>query len=323
MFTLEFLKTLEYLLVVSRRVRGRGIVGGETACGVELFSSLQKQHFNSGTEFANHRNYVQGDDLRHLDWNLFARLGERFIKQFESDTNANIYFLLDNSTSMQAGINNKNKYNYARFLIASLAYIALSDLNQVGVFCFANGIGETFPSVRGKGNFFKLLKFLEQQKTTNNTTNIRLSIEEFIRQVRRSGIVVIVSDFFDRDGFREAIDRLRYNKFETKIIQIHTDFESDPNLNPQLRSFAQTNFNLVSIENESLTNNNEINITINESILEQYKKCFTNFLNDIKNYCVKIGAGVTIANTSTPFDHIILQMINNREFLLYRSRYGR
>ncbi|MDR1486036.1 MAG: DUF58 domain-containing protein [Planctomycetaceae bacterium] len=316
MFTLEFLSTLEYLLVVSRCVLRRGKTGGGTAGDVELFSKRQKQLFGKGTEFADHRVYVQGDDLRHLDWNLFARLGERFIKRFEINEDVNIYFLLDSSASMQAGTGNFNKYDYARRLIASLSYIALCDLNRVGVFCFANGICESFPAVRGKGKFLNLLKFLEQTKPTGTVTDIRLSIGEFIRCVKRSGIVVIVSDFFDRGGFKFAVDRLRYNKFEPMIIQLHTDFEFDPQLKPELQSFTRTNFNLVSIENEYATSNkeindNEINVTINESIINQYKECFTDFLNNIKSYCIKSGTGFTIADTSIPFDELILQMIRN------------
>ncbi|MDR2641248.1 MAG: DUF58 domain-containing protein [Planctomycetaceae bacterium] len=305
------MKTLEYLLLVSRRTIRRGSAGDGMAGDVKLFSSRKKQHLGNGTEFADHRVYVPGDDLRHLDWNLFARLEERFIKRFEVDEDINIYFLLDCSRSMQAGTGNQNKYNYARRLVASLAYIALHDLNRVGVVCFADGICETFAPVRGNGKFLNLLKFLEQTEPSGNVTDIRLSVDEFIRRTKRVGVAVIVSDFFDRGGFQFAVDKLRYNKFEPLIIQLHTDFESDPQLEPALRSLMRTNFTLISIENESVTDNNEINVTINESILNQYKECFADFLCSIRKYCIGRGVDYMIAGTSVPFDELVLQMIRN------------
>ncbi|MDR2346989.1 MAG: DUF58 domain-containing protein [Planctomycetaceae bacterium] len=323
MFDNNFLKKLEYLLIVSRRTIRSGFTGNGKSGSVEIFTNRRKPQFNGGTDFADHRVYVKGDDLRRLDWNLFARLGEQFIKRFETNEELNIYFLLDCSASMQAGNGNFNKYNYARRVIASLAYIALSDFNRVGIVCFDNMIRRTFSPIRGKRKFLNLLKFLERNQSTENATNIRLSVENFIKQTQRTGAVIIASDFFDRNGFQTAIDQLRYNKFEPMIIQIHTDFESDPQLQFALSSNAQTNFNLVSMENETITingktnslNNNEINVTINESMLNQYKICFADFLEEIRKYCVKNGIGCAITNTLLPYDKLILQMINNGNIL--------
>ncbi|MDR1053797.1 MAG: hypothetical protein LBL39_06440, partial [Planctomycetaceae bacterium] len=156
----------------------------------------------------------------------------------------------------------------------------------------------TFPLTRGKGQFLNLLKFLEQNKPTGNTTNIRLSVNDFVRRTRRAGVAVMVSDFFDRGNFQFVIDQLRYNKFEPKIIQLHADTES----NPQLQTSSY--LNLISSENET-----EINITINQSLLNQYKTCFNNFLADIKTHCVKNNIEHTITNTSVPFDKLILKML--------------
>jgi uncharacterized protein (DUF58 family) len=289
---------LEYFLLVSRRAIRGGGSGGEEAGDFELLANGRRRHFEDGTEFADHRVYVQGDDLRHLDWNLFARLDEQFVKRFEAETDRNIYFLLDCSASMQAGNGNSNKYDYARKIIAALAYIVLSDLHRVSVICFDDGVRATFPLTRGKGKFLNLLKFLEQNKPTGNATNIRLSVNDFVRRTRRAGVAVIVSDFFDRGNFQFAIDQLRYNKFEPKIIQLHADIES----NPQLQT--NSNLNLISSENES-----EINVTINQSLLNQYKTCFNNFLDELKTYCVKNNIEHKITNTSVPFDKLILKMI--------------
>ncbi|MDR2168901.1 MAG: DUF58 domain-containing protein [Planctomycetaceae bacterium] len=303
--------------MVSHRAAGGVFSGGSISGEVDIFSNRHKQQFGAGTEFADHRVYVQGDDLRRLDWNLFARFGEGFIKRFDADVDVNIYFLLDCSASMQAGLGKFNKYDYAQRIIASLSYIALSELNRVGVVSFSGGVIDMFPLTRGKSKFFNLLKFLERHKPADSKTDIRLSVDNFIRKTKRAGIAVIVSDFFDYGGCQVAIERLRYNKFEPVIIQLHADFEADPKLQPEFQSVLKTNFNLVSAENENIKNikNNEINITINDSTLNQYKICFDNFLDEIKRYCINKCVSHIITKTSTPLEEIILKIIRNKNIL--------
>jgi hypothetical protein len=302
MFTSEFLRKLEYLLLVSRRAKLGGFFGGVGLGELDLAARNHKKHFGNGTEFADHRIYSQGDDLRNLDWNLFARLDEHFVKRFQTETDNNIYFLLDCSKSMQTGIDDFNKHVFAKKVIAALAYIFLAGFNRVGVACFGNGLSATFPPIRNKKNFQKLLKFLEQNKPNLNTTNLNNSIDNFVKQTKRSGVVFVVSDFFDRENFQSAIDKLLYNKFNTKIIQIYSESESNPIL-------PQTNLNLISLENESDKNNTAINLTINPHILKQYKICFNNFLENLKKYCTKNNLDLTTTNTSNTFDKLILKML--------------
>jgi uncharacterized protein (DUF58 family) len=125
------MKKLEYLSLISRRVfRGR------------LLAQRRTRQLGGGVEFADHREYFAGDDLRHLDWNIFARLGNRLIKRFEEEEDLHVYFFLDCSRSM-AG-RHSDKFDYARQITAALAYIALSDLDRVGVVVFSDKIHDFF-----------------------------------------------------------------------------------------------------------------------------------------------------------------------------------
>src|SRR3954469_13128411 len=115
LFDSDFLKKLEYLSLVSRRVfRG------------QLLAQRRTMQLGGGIEFADHRHYTPGDDFRYLDWNVFARHGELLLKRFQEEEDLHVYILLDVSRSMAFGA--PSKFDYARQVAAALAYIALADL---------------------------------------------------------------------------------------------------------------------------------------------------------------------------------------------------
>ena len=148
LFDSDFLKKLEYLSLVSRRVfRG------------QLLAQRRTMQLGGGIEFADHREYTLGDDLRYLDWNVFARHDELLLKRFQEEEDLHVYILLDSSRSMAYG--EPVKFDYARQVAAALAYIALADLDRVAVVAFAGDIVADFPLTRGKSRILSLLKFLE------------------------------------------------------------------------------------------------------------------------------------------------------------------
>src|SRR6059058_1475464 len=148
LFDSDFLKKLEYLSLISKRVfRG------------SLMAQRRTMQLGGGIEFADHRDYTPGDDFRYLDWNLYARHDQLMLKRFQEEEDLHVYFLLDCSRSMAFG--SPPKFNLARQVTAALAYIALADLDRVGVVCFADDIVADFPLTRGKARILALLKFLE------------------------------------------------------------------------------------------------------------------------------------------------------------------
>src|SRR2546429_5774365 len=148
LFDSDFLKKLEYLSLVSRRVfRG------------QLLAHRRQFQLGSGIEFADHREYTPGDDFRYLDWNLYARHEELLLKRFQEEEDLHVYLLLDCSRSMAYG--EPAKFDFARQVTAALAYIALADLDRVAVVAFAADLVADFPLTRGKGRILSLLKFLE------------------------------------------------------------------------------------------------------------------------------------------------------------------
>ena len=288
MFDSEFIKKLEYLSLISRRIfRG------------QLLAQKRTRQLGGGVEFADHRDYVFGDDLRYLDWNVHARLGSRLIKRFEEEEDLHVYFFLDCSQSMsvgQSGQKGASKFDYARQIVAALAYIALADLDRVSVVVFADKIYDFFPLIRGKQHVLSVLRFLESLRTVGETTDLQSSVNEFLHGKHRAGLAVLVSDFYDPAGFQTAVDTLRYRQFEPNLIQIHDLIEMSPRLLGDLQ--------LVDIETGYARD-----VTISENVLRRYKQKVSEFLESTRRYCVENGFNCTISPTAVPFDELILRMM--------------
>ena len=283
MFDTEFLKKLEYLSLISRRVfRG------------QLLAQKRTRQLGGGVEFADHRDYAFGDDLRYLDWNIYARLGSELIKRFEEEEDLHVYFFLDCSRSMASG--EPNKFDYARQITAALSYIALADLDRVSVVAYADRIIDVFPLTRGKQRILSLLRFLEHCEPTGGATDLGAVIGDFTRRKQRTGLAVVVSDLYDPHGYRSGLDTLRYRRYEPNIIQVHDALEASPKLLGDLQ--------LVDMESGSVRE-----VTISESILRRYKSKFAEFLATLRTYCTGNGFGCTIAPTAVPFDALILRMM--------------
>ena len=173
LFDSDFLKKLEYLSLVSKRLfRGT------------LLAQRRTMQLGGGIEFADHREYTPGDDFRYLDWNLYARHDELLLKRFQEEEDLHVYFLLDCSRSM--GFGNPPKFDLARQVTAALAYIALADLDRIAVIAFADRIIGDFRLTRGKARILPLLDFLEGLGPQGTETDLGASVREFVRRQHRT-----------------------------------------------------------------------------------------------------------------------------------------
>src|SRR6516164_11112386 len=145
----QFLHRLEQLELVSRKIF-TGAIKGER----------RSKRKGQSVEFADYRNYVKGDDLRHLDWNLYARLDRLFIRLFQEEEDLHFYVLIDNSLSMDFGT--PTKLHYARQVGAALAFIGLVNMDRVMLDAFSDRLGPSLPAVRGKRSLWRVLGFLEK-----------------------------------------------------------------------------------------------------------------------------------------------------------------
>jgi uncharacterized protein (DUF58 family) len=162
-----------------------------------FLNGLHRSPFHGfSVEFAEHREYVPGDDLRNLDWALFARTDHYYIKRFEEETNLRCYLLLDRSASMSYGTGLLTKWDYACFLATCLAYLMVRQQDAVGLALFGAQPGLFVPPRCRRSHLRQLMATMVQQSPTGQT-NLPQSIRALTRKFKRRGLVVLLSDLID------------------------------------------------------------------------------------------------------------------------------
>lgn len=283
LFPPDFLTRLEYLSIISKRVfRG------------SLLAQRRTMQMGSGIEFTDHREYNSGDDLRYLDWNVYARHGDLLLKRFQEEQDLHVYLMLDCSRSMAFG--SPAKFDLARHLTAALAYIALADLDRIAVVAYADGIVQEFPVTRGKARILPLMKFLEDLPTQGVDTNLSRAVQGLLHRGSRTGLAVVISDLFDEHGFQKGLDQLRYRRFDSHVLQLHDPAEADPALLGDVE--------LIDIETDSVRK-----VTVTERHLRSYKKLFAKHQESVRDYCRNYALGCTQAPSTVRFDDLIMRMM--------------
>jgi uncharacterized protein (DUF58 family) len=288
-FDSEFLSKLEQLHLLSKRLF-RGHQRAER----------RSHHLGSSLEFADFRNYTHGDDLRGIDWNIYARLDRLFVKLFEEERDLHIYFLVDVSRSMRwaGGVGALTKLNQARRIAASLAYIGLANLDRVNVFWFDDGLVGDMGMARGKSQFHKVLEFLRDVPESAAATSLEAGVRAFVRRVKRRGLVFVLSDLFDARGHESALGELRYNQFEAHVIHITDPAEENPALSGDVR--------LLDIEPGA-----PLDVTADASLLRRYREEFARFTEGLEKFCVERGIGCARATTAVPFEDLVLRVLRD------------
>jgi uncharacterized protein (DUF58 family) len=283
LFPSDFLTRLEYLSIISKRVfRG------------SLLAQRRTMQMGAGIEFSDHREYTNGDDLRYLDWNIYARYGDLLLKRFQEEQDLYVYILLDCSRSMAFG--QPAKFDLARHLAAALAYIALADLDRIAIVAYADSVLTEFPVTRGKARILPIMRFLENTPTTGRDTNLGRAVQGLLHRGSRNGLVIVLSDLFDEHGFQRGLDQLRYRKFDAHVIQLHDPKEADP----ALLGDAE----LMDVETESIRK-----VTVTERNLRTYKKLFQEHQTAVRDYCHGYSLGCTQAPSTVPFDELMMRMM--------------
>lgn len=160
-------------------------------------------------EFAEHRPYIAGDEMRRVDWRVFARTDRLYVKEFEEETNAPVRLLFDVSGSLNFAPRSPGKLDFARYLLASLAYVAIRQHDRVELVCFSDEVRERVPSGGGQRNLHSILAALDRVEA-NGQTRISFNVLSEAASWKRRGLAVLVSDLYDEpDEVVEAVTRMR------------------------------------------------------------------------------------------------------------------
>ncbi|HIE51599.1 MAG TPA: DUF58 domain-containing protein [Armatimonadetes bacterium] len=284
-FEAEFLRKLERLSLLSRRVF-TGQVKGEK----------KSPRRGTSVEFADYRNYVPGDDLRYLDWNIYGRLDRLLLKLFVEEEDLRVYLLLDRSRSMDFGA--PTKFDYARRVAAALAYLALVGLDRVAVRAFAETLEPGLPLLRGRGNVWPVFEYLSRLQP-GGETRLSEALTRQAQETKRPGLCILLSDFLDPQGYQRGLDALVGRGFEVVVIQVLDAEELQPSLVGDLK--------LVDAESGE-----EREITVSESLLRAYRRNVEEFCAELQTYCH--GRGLTYLRTTTaqPFEILVLTTLRRR-----------
>jgi uncharacterized protein (DUF58 family) len=290
-FDESFLKKLEYLYVVAKKV----FVG-------RIRAERRSRKTGSGVEFADHRNYAAGDDLRYLDWSVYGRLDKLLLRMFEEEEDLHIYVLIDASASMRAN----GKLDYAERISAALAYIGLAKLDRVSIVPFGGGAGgdaarARLPPSRGKAQIFKVFQFLSALEP-KGATELSRAREAFVHQTKRRGLCIVVSDFYDPAGYEEGLNLLRYHRFEPTVVQVWSAAEARPALRGDLE--------LVDVESGETRE-----VTVTERQLAAFARAHADYCETLERFCAGRGLPYYRADVAVPFEDLVLRMFREGGFL--------
>jgi uncharacterized protein (DUF58 family) len=242
-------------------------------------------------EFAQHREYTAGDDIRHLDWKVLGRSDRYYIKQYEQDTNYVAHVVLDGSKSMDYGSGKITKLHFAKALAACLSYLILLQRDAVALALFDTETREYIPRTDNLGKIHHIMNRLASFDATEGT-GIGRAVEQISHKARNRGIVILISDVFDdEEGFSKALQLLRFSGHE--VILFHV-------LDPYELTFPFTGtWKLLGLE--ELT---EIQ-TSPADIRKSYLKNFDAFRERVRTTCEKFNTHYVLADTSKSLAEVL------------------
>src|SRR5437660_5098836 len=281
----DFLARLEQLELVSRKIF-LGRMKGER----------RSKKKGQSVEFADYRNYVIGDDLRFLDWNLFARLERLFIRLFMEEEDLHVYILVDNSLSMDFG--KPTKLHYAKQVAAALGFIGLVNLDRVVLEAFNDKLTQSMPAARGRRSLWRLMDFLQKLEPAG-PSNLTRALRSFSIKCSGKGIVILLSDLMDKGGYEEALRYLVARQLDIYVIQILSQEEIEPEIVGDLK--------LVDIEDDDVAE-----ITVSGPLLKRYKQNLAAYRASIHEFCSRRGVTYLFTSNQVPFDRLVLTYLRQR-----------
>lgn len=273
-------------------LRARGIVEG-------FLHGLHRSPFvGYSVEFASHREYVPGDDLRNVNWKLFARQNRLYVKEFDAETNMNLHLLVDISGSMECANQGISKLDYATTLAAALAHLALKQHDAVGLTLYANEVLAHLEPRAKQHQLDEVWRMIATTKARPKSDAGR-ALHQAAELCRHRGMVVIISDLFDDlDAVMRGLDQLKFRRHEVLVFQIWDPWERHLPLDG----------NICFTDLETRT---EIT-THAEGVREKYLAAVNQWREDLDRECLNRGVDRVEVTTSDPLDQALLDYLVKR-----------
>jgi hypothetical protein len=253
-------------------------------------------------EFADHRNYVLGDDLRYLDWNLYGRLDRLFLKLYEEERELPVTIFLDASESMNFG--EPRKFDFARQIAAAVGYVALCGFDRVRIRTFPEHAADAvylgaLRTVRGRKSslhFFQNLGHL----TTGGSAQFNEALRRGALSAQQAGVAIVLSDMLDPDGYEEGLGALVGRGFQINLVQVLSPEEINPATYGDLRL----------IDSES---GGEQEVTFGKFRLKAYRQTVDNFCQRLREYCTARGINYFMSPSNASLEQLLLKQLREAE----------
>jgi uncharacterized protein (DUF58 family) len=284
----QFMARLDQLDILSRKLLA-GKMKGER----------RSKRRGQSVEFADYRNYTIGDDLRFIDWNIYARLDKLFLKLFMEEEDISLYILLDVSASCDFG--DPNKAIYIKKVAAALGYIGLVNYNRVTIAAMADGIVAETGALRGRRRVSQMIDFVTKLQPAG-ASHFAESCKRFALANRHKGVCVVLSDFFVKEGFESGLRYVAGGKYDLFCVQILSPQEINPELTGDLKL-------------RDIEDNDMAEVSITQPLMKQYKSNLNAYCLSLKDYITRRGGTYLFTSTSVPFDTLVLNYLRERGLL--------
>jgi uncharacterized protein (DUF58 family) len=262
---------------------------------------LHKSPFHGfSVEFAEHREYVPGDDLRYVDWKVFGKTDRHYVKRFEEETNFALYLLLDTSESMRyrseaAAV---SKLEYARYVAAALAYLVVQQQDAVGLATFDKSVSQ-FVRASSRPSHLKHLFHVMETTPASGETSLGPIFHDVAERIRKRGLIVILSDMFDDvASLALGLKHLHYRRHDVSVLQIVDPAEQDfpfdqPMLFKGLEGWPEQ-------------------MTDARALQAAYRREFGEFLQAVKGTCRDLHMDYSLIRTDEPLDRALREFLSQR-----------
>ncbi|NUM35869.1 MAG: DUF58 domain-containing protein [Candidatus Brocadiae bacterium] len=263
-------------------------------------SGLHKSPYHGfSVEFAQHREYVPGDDIRHIDWKVYGKSDRYYIKQYEEETNLISYFLVDSSASMQYSSGEMSKYEYASHIVAALSYLVLEQQDAAGLFLFDKEVKKILPASSNPAHLKDIAHSLSSVVPSEKTT-LGGVLHDICSRMRKRGLVVILSDFFDDvEKTLAGLRHFRHRKHDVILFHI---------LDPHEVHFPLQRTTLF----EGLEEENLKILANPRALRKAYLQEIQHFLRELKSGCIANRIDYVQFTTDQPLDVALSAYLANR-----------
>ncbi|MHC4323023.1 MAG: DUF58 domain-containing protein [Planctomycetota bacterium] len=283
-----FMSRLDALDILSRKIL-QGKLQGER----------RSKRRGQSVEFADHRPYVAGDDLRFVDWNVYGRLEQLFLKLFLEEQDLTVHIVADTSASMSFG--EPSKELFIKKLTAALGYVSLVNNNRVTISFIAEGLTAQLANMRGRSYLDNMADCLLTAEC-EGLSNFDDSCRQLAAGRIGSGVMIVLSDFLFKEGYDSGLRRLIGRQYDLYAIQVLCPQELSPSLSGELK--------LIDIEDVD-----SAEITVSAALSKYYKRNLTAYCNELKDFCTSRGAVYVLANSADSAESLVLNYLRRIRLL--------